>query len=79
MVQKSGEKPTWDGAKTLDIMGHTTNLNWFSRRISGCHQQHFTIKFEESSPSCMGYGSPGSLPTPKIGGYKVQDSSTLGT
>ena len=34
MVQKSGEKTTWDGAETPKTMGEkTTNLNWFSRRI----------------------------------------------
>ncbi len=30
MLQKSG---TWDGAKTLERMGYTTNLNWLVRRI----------------------------------------------
>ena len=44
MLQKSGEKITWDGAKTLVNNGtSTTNLNWLIRRISGCHQQFFWL------------------------------------
>ena len=44
MVPKSQTTSGWDGAKTLWIMGwiNDRSLNWFSRRISGCHQQYLT-------------------------------------
>ena len=39
---------TWDGAKTLQIMGQTTNLNWFSRQISNEPSfQYQDLKFGE--------------------------------
>ncbi len=34
MVQKSQTNHRWDGAKTLEMIGETTNLNWWVYRIS---------------------------------------------